>query len=181
MGYPGAFIATLTPRLPLLLLVISPGLLGSACDPPPDTCQPTGDIMLSLGSGVGGAFQPFQDGQAVGLDVAPQGGFGVSTLLLTTGMLAGDEEEVEVQLDTRIDGDLTGSFLLEGAALLCRSDGQGGMISGVVVGFDPDVYRTDDDLLLLNGQNVSLDVTITDTQGRTASAQQPVMVVIGNQ
>lgn len=146
-----------------------------------DPCDSSDDPQLILGTGVGGAFSPIADDQDVGLEAAPQGGFGVTTLLRTLGLSASDTSLANAQLDVLIDGELEGSFLLTDARLLCRSDGEGGEISGVVVGFDPDVYITTDDLLALNGQSVELDVTVTDETGNSAQALKPVTVVYGDQ
>jgi len=161
-------------RLSFLLLCL---LLTPGCT---DLCASGDSPTLELGSGVGGAFEPYVDGQVVTLDVAPQGGFGVTTLIATTGLLAGDSELAAAQLDVRIGGNLEGSFLAEDTRLLCADPAEGGRMSGVVVGFDPAVYSTNDDLLDLDGQTVLLDVTVTDSAGNTANAQRDVVVSVGN-
>ncbi len=160
------------PALLLCLLLLSPGCT--------DLCESSDSPTLELGGGVGGAFEPYADGQVVTLDVAPQGGFGVTTLLATTGLQAGDEELADAQLDVRIDGDLEGSFLAEDTRLLCSGAAEGGRMSGVVVGFDSSVYSTNDDLLTLDGQTVTLDVTVTDSAGNSANVQRDVVVSVGN-
>ncbi len=153
-------------------------LLLAGC--PPSPCATSDSPLVQLGSGVGGAFSAYEDGQNVTLDIAPQGGFGVTTVILTHGLNADEEELADVQLDVEIDGVESGSFLAENNRLQCRSDGEGGQISGVVVGFDPEVYQSNDDLLSLNGQEVDLDVTVFDSQGNVANVLQRVTVVVGN-
>jgi hypothetical protein len=145
----------------------------------PDPCSGQDDPVVRLGQGVGGAFEELEDEQEVSLAVAPQGGFGVAVVMETAGLSAGDEEIADVELNTEIDGELTGTFLLEDAPLLCKSDGTGGTISGVVVGFDPDVYRSNDDLLALDGEVVDLVVTVTDGEGRSTVATKPVTTRVG--
>lgn len=164
--------------LPLLLVSLSLSL-GCESDPPPDPCRSASDAEVVLGKGVGGAFTPYEDGEAVGLDVAPQGGFGVTVVIKTDALLAGDEQTADILMDVEIDGTNDGSFLLEGAALLCES-GEGGRFDGAVVGFDPDKYSTFDDLLGLDGQLVDLVVTITDAEGQSATARQPVTLNVGS-
>jgi len=146
----------------------------------PGPCVPSDEPGIQLGSGVGGAFAPYSAGEQVQLDIAPQGGFGVTTVILTDGLNADDAELADVQLDVVIDGVPSGSFLAENNRLQCRSDGEGGQISGVVVGFDPQVYSSNDDLLSLNGQAVDLDVTVIDSLGNQASVVQTVTVMVGN-
>lgn len=158
--------------IPLLSLLLAPGCA--------NLCEPADAPTLQLGSGVGGAFEPYAEGQVVTLDVAPQGGFGVTTLIATTGLQAGDEALADAQLDVQIDGALEGSFLAEDTRLLCADPAEGGRMSGVVVGFDPATYSTNDDLLQLDGQSVTLDVTVTDATGASANAQVDVVVSVGN-
>ena len=146
---------------------------------PESECVGSDDPSIALGQGVGGAFLPLENEQLVTLDVAPQGGFGVKTLISTLGLLAGDVELANVQLNVEADGELAGEFLLEDARLLCRSSEEGGLVSEVVVGFDPDIYETPDDLLSLDGQVVDLDVTVTDAEGNSASVVQSVTVSTG--
>ena len=159
-------------RLLLLCLLLAPGCT--------DLCATADAPTLQLGSGVGGAFAPYTEGQVVTLDVAPQGGFGVTTLIATTGLQAGDAELADAQLDVHIGGALEGTFLAEDTRLLCSDPGEGGRMSGVVVGFDPATYSTNDDLLALDGQTVTLDVSVTDSSGAMATAQVDVIVSVGN-
>lgn len=155
------------------------GLLLAGC--PPGPCTATDSPSVQLGSGVGGAFEAYDPTSLVTLDIAPQGGFGVTTVVLTDGLNADDEELADVQLNVVIDGVQSGSFLAENNRLQCRSDDPpGGQISGVVVGFDPEVYQSNDDLLSLNNQEVELDVTVFDSQGNFARVNQRVTVVVGN-
>ena len=158
----------------LLLLVSALPTLG--CD---DECASSDEAVIELGQGVGGAFLPLEDGQVVGLDVAPQGGFGVQTLVATTGLIAGDTKLADVQLDVHIEGAIAGSFLLEDGRLLCRGALEGGLVSEVVVGFDQDVYSSEDDLLSLHDQVVELDVTVTDEEGNSANVILPVTINAG--
>ncbi len=146
------------------------------------SCESQTETSIVLGRGVAGAFEPLEPGAQVGLAVAPQGGFGVTVLINTVGIKTSPDaytDLVNMQLDTLIEGTLVGTFLQEGAVLLCQSDGSGGVIYGVVVGFDPNVYKTNDDLLALDGQAVDLSVTITDVNGASASVIQPVTIVVG--
>ena len=48
-----------------------------------------------------------------------------------------------------------------------------------VVGFDPQVYSSNDDLLVLDGTTVDLVVTVTDEQGNAATVRQPVVIRVG--
>ena len=118
----------------------------------------------------------------VGLDVAPQGGFGVPVRALTTGIRSADGDEPhatsEVLLDTYIDGALSGSFLNETVEVYCQDDGAG-LIWGVVVGFDPKVWVTADDLLSLDGEEVTLVVVATDPEGREAEGSVDVVISVG--
>lgn len=151
-------------------------LLFSGCD---NACSPSGEPSIELGQGVGGAFIPLEDEQLVGLESAPQGGFGVKTLIATRGLLAGDEDLASVQLDVLIDGTLAGEFLLDETRLLCRGPSEGGLVSDVVVGFDSDIYSTPDDLLILDQEVVDLDVTVMDTEGNSAQIIQAVTINAG--
>jgi hypothetical protein len=145
----------------------------SSCD---DACRPSGGPSIELGQGVGGAFVPLEDLQLVGLESAPQGGFGVKTLIATRGLLAGDEDLASVQLDVLIDGSLAGTFLLDQTQLLCRGASEGGLVSDVVAGFDEDLYSSLDELLQLDQQVVDLDVTVTDSEGNSAATIHSVII-----
>lgn len=110
---------------------------------------------------------------------APQGGFGVSVLVRSEGLLAGEGALAEVLLDTRVAGETTGSFLLEDAPLYCNSDGSGGFLSGIVVGFDSSRYGSNDAFLALDGSAVDLAVTVTDEEGRVAEVVTTVTLIVG--
>lgn len=159
------------------------GLALLGCDdeasPTVDPCGHGAAPLVELGQGVGGQFTPLEAGQTVGLAVAPQGGFGVTVLARTEGLTASDDTLVSVRLETLIDGAVTGSFLLEEAPAFCQSDGQGGLITGIVVGFDPVVYASNDDLLELDGQRVELRVTVTDPDGVRGVGSEEVVVKVG--
>ncbi len=162
---------------PLALCFFALASLGlAACD---DACSPGDSPTIELGQGVGGAFIPLEDEQLVGLEAAPQGGFGVKTLIATYGLSAGDEAIASVQLDVLIEDTLAGTFLLDQTSLLCRGAAEGGLVSDVVVGFDQDTYSTPDDLLLLDQQLVELDVTVIDSEGNSAGALQSVIINAG--
>ncbi len=160
-------------------------LLAFACtkDPSEDSgadgaaCGDSGAKSVTIGQGAGDAFYPLETGAGVGLDIAPQGGFGVSVRALTTGLKTNDL--VDVNLITEIAGEQTGEFLNEGVQLYCQEDYGRGMLWGVVVGFDPDVFATNDDLLELNGEEVTLILEVTDSRGKTATGNVTVTIETG--
>ena len=161
--------------LAVLALVATVTQTSCAEEHPP--CDPgAADPTAILGTGVDEAFDAIEPGDSAGLVTAPQGGMGVSVRVLTTGL---DPGSVDVLLDTRIDGETTGSFLNEGVRLYCQEDDVHGMIWGVVVGFDQDDYGTNDELLGLNGQEVDLVVTITDKFDVSAVGIVPVTIEVG--
>jgi hypothetical protein len=161
---------------PLALVVFA------GCDDAPapvDRCTHEAAAAVTLGQGVGGSFDTITPEQTVGLAVAPQGGFGVTVLARTEGLFAGDETLVRVRLETLIDDEVTGSFLIDAQPSYCQGDGTGGLITGIVVGFDSAVYRSNNDLLALDGQRVQLRVTVTDADGVSAVGAQHVIVKVG--
>lgn len=166
-------------RVLLAAALLTTFVPGCEEDDPPDPCLSGGDPLVVLGKGVGGAFTPYEDGEAVGLSVAPQGGFGVTVVIKTEGLLASDASVADILMDVEVDGVNDGTFLLQGAALLCE-EGVGGRFDGAVVGFDPDKYSTNDDLLSLDGRQVELVVTVTDIEGQSATARQPVTLNVGS-
>jgi hypothetical protein len=149
---------------------------GEPDNPAAQTCAGEGEISLQLGTGAGSEFYPLKDGDSVVLDVAPQGGFGVSIRALTTGLLADDV--VNVNLLTEIQSESSGEFLSEGIMLFCQDDGHG-MLWGVVVGFDPSVFPDNDALLSLDGQAADLIVEVTDVEGRLVSTRVTVIIEAG--
>lgn len=146
--------------------------------PPPATCTGSKTPTLEIGRGVGGAFEAFADQQEVGLIVAPQGGFGVSVVLHTRGLAAGEGKTAEAKLESVVDGQVSGSFSLT-LPLLCQSSGAGGLVSGVVVGFDPAVYSSNDSLLTLNNKPVVLRVSVSDVEARKATIEKTVIIKVG--
>jgi hypothetical protein len=167
--------------LPLLLAA---ALAVVACGPddgPPEDslCIANDAPTATLGKGVGSAFIPYEDNEEVGIQPASQGGFGVPVLVRTTGLVAGSASVADVQLNVEDSGALVGEFLQENTGLSCRGDDVGGEVRGVVVGFDPGVYSTNDDLLVLDGTSVDLVVTVTDEEGNSATVRKPVTIRVG--
>lgn len=153
------------------------GCVGPA-DPERDAlCEGAGEPSVTLGTGAGHSFDALEDGAEVELDIAPQGGFGVSVRASTSGLRA--DEAVEVFLEPLIDGESAGSFVNPAVQLYCQDDGSG-LLWGVVVGFDPAVYSDNDDLLALAGQEVTLQVTITDLDGDAALGEVTVALTVGD-
>ena len=145
-----------------------------------DLCAASDETPIAiLGKGVGSAFIPYEDNEEVGLVVASQGGFGVSVLVRTTGLEAGPNLRADVQLNVEDSGTIVGDFLQENTGFSCRGSDIGGEIRGVVVGFDPQVYSSNDDLLELDESTVELVVTVTDEQRNEASVRQPVVIRVG--
>ncbi len=162
-----------------VVLIVSQVAACDGDDPASDPCASGADAAIVLGKGVGGAFTPYEDGESVQLDVAPQGGFGVTVVISTEALAAGGDNLVDIQMDVEVDGSTAGAFLLEDAALLCEPS-VGGRFDGAVVGFDPNQYSSFDDLLDLNGQRVDLVVSVTDADGASATARQSVTLDVGS-
>ena len=144
----------------------------------PVGCRGEGEPEAFLGRGVGGAFEPLAEGASIGLSVAPQGGFGVSVLIGTRGLQAGPSEIVSAEL-TAVSEAVEGSeatFVLE-AALQCQTEGDHGVVYGVVVGFSSSL--SNDDLLAMNGADAYLTVSVADALGRSAEVTQTVTLVVG--
>ena len=150
-------------------------------DTGPDPCTTWETPAAQLGKGVGGAFVMYNEGDDVGLSIAPQGGFGVTVLVATQGLVAGDGKLADVLLETLIDDVVSGTYLLVDAPFYCNSNGTGGFLSGVVVGFSSSTYSSDDSLLSLNGQAVTLHVGVTDELAGYAEIYLPVTIVVGNE
>ena len=146
-------------------------------------CSGGGETDLTIGFGAGGAFNEFEQGAAVGLSPAPQGGFGVWVRAKTSGIKAMAEDgsphaTSQVLLETYIEGQLVGSFLNESVEVYCQDDGAG-LLWDVAVGFDPEQYSTNEDLLSLEGQETELRVLATDEDGNTAEGRIDVVIALG--
>ncbi len=146
------------------------------------TCGGDGDLSLAIGTGVGEQFVPMVSGAEMGLDVAPQGGFGVTVRARTTGIRSEVDDvphaPASVELNTWIDGELSASFLNEDVEIYCQEDGTG-LIWGVVVGFDPEAYASTDDLFLLHGLTASLQVVVYGSDGDSAEGWVDVVISVG--
>jgi hypothetical protein len=156
----------------LLILLFALPLMGC----PASLCDATEGASITLGDGVGGAFLAYDTEQEVPLRSAPQGGFGVTVLISTSGLPAGDGMLADVQLDVSQGGEEKGSFLSANAPLQCRAEDEGGLIEGLVVGFDGDLFPTLDDFIDINGTVVDLEVTVTTHEGPSAETSHPVTV-----
>ena len=145
-------------------------------------CAGEGPSSLEIGYGSGAEFWPYEAGESVGLAPAPQGGYGVWVRARTSGIRAqeGDTPHATsaVLLETYIDGEKVGSFLNETVEVYCQEDGKG-LLWDVAVGFDPEIYSTNDDLLSLNGEAVMLLVEATDADGRISSGTVDVVIEVG--
>ncbi|MGB0638593.1 MAG: hypothetical protein ACPGTU_04625 [Myxococcota bacterium] len=141
------------------------------------SCDGGGTTSVEIGTGAGAEFNPLSDGDTVSLVVAPQGGFGVSVRAQTSGLKADDL--VDVLLVTEIDGVQSGEYLNESVQLYCQEDSGNGLLWGVVVGFDPDTFASNDDLLALNGVAVDLVVTVYDANGGEETGRVTTIVEVG--
>ncbi len=150
---------------------------------PEERCGGQSTPSLEVGYGSGAEFWAYESGAEVGLAPAPQGGFGVWVRAKTTGILAakGDvpHATTAVLLETLIDGVVVGSFLNETVEVYCQADGTG-LLWDVAVGFDPEDYATNDDLIALDGQEVQLFVEATDANGEAAIGIVDVVIAVGN-
>ncbi|MCP4810147.1 MAG: hypothetical protein GY913_24540 [Proteobacteria bacterium] len=128
---------------------------------------------LTIGYGVAGDFIPYVEGEVVTMTTAPQGGFGVPIRASTTDLFCGTDEQpnapFEVLLETRIDGEVSASFVNDTAVLYCQDD-ETGLVWDLVVGFDSSVYNDVDALVSLHGQEVEMYVVGTDFYGDSAEA-----------
>jgi hypothetical protein len=167
---------------PCLLLALL-GACASEQDKPVDSdepeiidCDPTAAPTLAIGQGQGSEFQPLEDGAPVTLDVAPQGGYGVSVRAKTTGL--DTDGTVDVLLETELDGELSATFVNEGTNLYCQDDGMG-LLWGVVVGFSSETFPSPDALIDLDGERATLIVGATDVHGATALSEVEVTIEVG--
>lgn len=159
---------------PLFLMLCALALPACA-----DLCEPADSPAAFLGQGVGGEVEEFTDGQSVALTPAPQGGFGVQVVISTAGLQTEERNTAQAVLDVYRDDTIEGTFDSQGLQLFCAGPANGGRIDGQVVGFDPQVYSTNDDLLDLDGSEVELRVTVTDTDGSTAVGTSLVTINVG--
>jgi len=134
-----------------------------------------------IGRSIGGGFTPYAPGQAVEVLVAPQGGFGVPVSVRTRGLLAGDGPSgtrwADVELSIGRGAANEGTFF-DGGPLGCMGSDDGGLLSGLVAGFDPDVVQTNEDLLALDGAQATVRVVVRDEDGVTAEASQVVTLMV---
>lgn len=167
-------------------------VLCSACSGTTDTldtgtpgaarCGSTDAPAVYLGQGVGGAFAELESGAMVGLDIAPQGGFGVSVQVETVGLIG--ESPATVTVRTEIDGAPSGSFTFEDdegqptLQLFCKDNGRATLGSGVAVGFDPERWNQDN-LTDLDNTTADLIVEVTDEAGTVAEGRSTVLIVVG--
>jgi hypothetical protein len=150
---------------------------------PEERCGDKRTPGLEIGYGSGAEFWAYASGAEVGLAPAPQGGFGVWVRAKTLGIRAADGDvphaTTAVLLETLIDGVVVGSFLNETVEVYCQPDGTG-LLWDVAVGFDPEDYATNDDLISLDGQAVQLFVEATDASGQSVSGTVDVVIAVGN-
>ena len=110
-----------------------------------------------------------------------QGGWGVGVRAQTTGISSSTgstpHASSAVLLKTYVGDEEVGSFLNETVEVYCQDDGTG-LIWGVVVGFDPETYATEDDLLSLSDENVELWIEATDSEGRAATGTIDVIITL---
>jgi len=173
---------------PLMTLLLALSLV--ACSDPKDSaddtdtgsvavdpCAGDGDASINIGYPLLGSFDQMEDGETVGLEVAPQGGFGVSISGMTTGIPSADDGvPVDVLLETFLDGELSASFLNTETGLYCQGDGTS-LFWGVVVGFDEDKYKTTN-LTELDGKTADLHVVVSDPDGNEAEGNLSVVISV---
>ncbi len=162
-----------------LLLLLAAGCTGADPKQQEDTaseadpCAAGPDPALTIGFPLTGEFTPIEDGAVVGLEAAPQGGFGVSVSAQTTGLAsAPDGVLIDALVETFLDGELSASFLAEEVSLYCQGDGTS-LFWGVVVGFDSSEYNSAN-LTDLDGKIADLRVVATDSEGNSAEGELSV-------
>jgi len=144
---------------------------------PPTTCQADDEATIELGHGISSAFARYTDGQTVTIERASQGGWGFPILIRSVGLEAGADVDAAVVMRTVLEGTETG-FWNQFTKLTCDADG-GRTPSTLHVGFDPEEYGTLDDFNFLVGEQIDLDVTLTDPSGNTAEVVQTVTLALG--
>jgi hypothetical protein len=157
-------------------LCIATGCAKATDDVESSECDASGPPKIKIGTEAGSGFRPLLDGDTVTLATPPQGGVGVPIRILTVGLRT--EAPVDVNLISRIRGEDAGEFSLSGVQLRCQSIGYG-MVTGAMVGFDPDTYPDDDALIALEGEAIVLSVEVTDTDGDQASSEISVILDTG--
>ncbi len=135
-----------------------------------------GKPTATIGYGAAEEFTAYEAGDSVGLVVAPQGGFGISVRLWTTALQC--DAPVEVLMETWLGDERTGTFTNPSVQLYCQG-GSKAMLWGIVVGFDPEVYSTNEDLLDLDGETIRLEITATDSEGTAATGEVDIVVDVG--
>lgn len=138
------------------------------------SCTSDSAGVLRIGRSLFGEFAQYQKHEEVTLVAAPQGGFGVAIYIETDGLVA--NEEVALTLDVLYQGKLYGSFFSE-QQLFCQESGYG-MLWDVVVGFDPEVFPTTDDLIAFNGEVVTLQVMAVDKDGDSATSMVDLTITL---
>ncbi|NCG20347.1 MAG: hypothetical protein GWP91_15165 [Rhodobacterales bacterium] len=138
-------------------------------------CDGSGTSSVVLGTGAGGAFVELEAGDVAVLQKAPQGGWGIKVRGRTTGLTDGT---VSVTLDTKLDGVLSATFTNEAVNLFCQDDGTG-LFTDQVVGLDATLYSSNDDLFPLNGSDVELVVTVTDSNDKSQSGTVIIEMEVG--
>ncbi len=163
----------------LLLACTGDDSADDSAAPPLDGCVASEDRSVELGVLGGQLFTPLTPGQEVRLVAAPQGGQGVEVAAQTLGLYAGSDSVVDVLLEPWWNGVVQGSFVSEGLTLYCTENDDGstqGRVWGTVVGFDPDIYQTDNDLAVLDGETIDMLVGVTDAGGNYAEGHVEVVI-----
>lgn len=175
-GYAEAVV--MLTRAPALLL-LAPVLLMSCGEKeytPEELCAGEGPTSLILGGGSGEDFVPFEAGEETYITIAPQGGYGVTIRAQTTGLLT--NAPAELVLSSYVDGELTGTFDWGQIPLYCQSETGNGLLWGAVVPFDPEIFPTEEDLEVLDGETVLLVVEATGYAGDVATGEIEVVTLL---
>lgn len=147
--------------------------LAAGCDEAPTgPCDGSRERSVTIGSGTGPDFVPYDDYDDIAVAQVPQGGLGLPVVLRTVGLHATWDTRATVTFSifsTASPPDHYGTFSSQ--VLIRCLDGLGGQIFGVAAGYDPDEYVTIQDLHdKVPGDVVKITVEVADTRGRTASS-----------
>ncbi|MCB9760932.1 MAG: hypothetical protein H6739_13925 [Alphaproteobacteria bacterium] len=156
----------------LLLVLLAPGC-GEKEYTVDELCAGEGPVEMTLGPGTGDGFTPFVEGEEVDIAIAPQGGYGIEVRASTLGLLT--NRRVQVTVSSYWGDETTGTFLWGAQPLYCMEDGAG-LMWGVVVPFDPELFPTVEDLAVLDGERVTLELVAVDEEGDQAVGQVEVIV-----
>lgn len=137
-------------------------------------CERSDQPRLKLMNRVDGEVVPLAKGDALKIELSPQGGFNFQAIAETRGVVASSEEPVRVWVTLEVDGVVTHDLDLAMPSMECDTESSG--LLETHVGANVDIVRTPGQVAEYHGKLATLTLSVRNHLGGEASVSELVTI-----